>query len=41
MLSTGYGSGYYIVVDCYYYIVIGYYGCGGGLSGLVIGIGSL
>ncbi len=41
MFSTGYVDGDYIGVDCYYYIVIGYYGCGGGESGLDIGIGSL
>ena len=43
MVSTGCGGGYYIGVDCYYYIVIGYYGCDGGgeESGLAIGIGSL
>ena len=41
MFSTGYVDGDYIGVDSYYYIVIDYYGCGGGESGLDIGIGSL
>ncbi len=41
MFSTGYVDGDYIGADCYYYIVIGYYGCGEGESGLDIGIVTL